>query len=102
MNNQVAMPKIEVAETKEMNDKDYITCLLNIEKNMSTNLNISLNEASNEVLYNKLKLIYDDVRLMQRKIYELAFNLGWYPLEKAESTKISEKLNQLTNEFNQL
>ena len=39
---------------------------------------------------------------MQRKVYELMFRKGWYSLEKADITKISEKYQNLLNEYQTL
>lgn len=100
--NMVENPKVEVPTTKEMNDKDYITSILTIEKNMSNDYSIALNEASNECLYQEYLDMFLKVQNKQREIYELMFQKGWYPIEKAESTKVMEKYNQLTNELQQL
>lgn len=103
MNNQMVQnPKAEVLETPAMNDENYLNCILEVEKNMVQNLSIALNEASNETLYQELKVMFDETSAMQRKIYELAFCLGWYPLEKAETQKLTQKQNQLQQKLNQL
>lgn len=101
-NNMVQNPKTEVPETMEMNDENYLNCLLETEKNESNNLSIALNEASNETLYAELKQMFDETKQMQRNLFELAFSLGWYPLEKAETQKITQKYNQLSQKCNQL
>lgn len=101
-NNIVQAPKTEVPETQEMNDQNYLNSLLETEKNMSNNLSIALNEASNEILYQQLKTIFDETQNMQRRLFEEAFSLGWYPLEKAETTKITQKYNQLSEKLKQL
>ena len=48
---KIQNPKMEVPSGIEINDKDMLTALLEIEKNMSVNLTIAMNEASNENLY---------------------------------------------------
>lgn len=101
-NNMVQNPKTQVLETTEMNDENYLNCFLETEKNMSDNLSIALNEASNETLYQILKKMFDETKQLQRELYELAFSLGWYPLEKAETLKITQKYNQLSQKLNQL
>ena len=88
MDNKVSTPKTEVEKSINLNDENYINCLLEAEKNMSNNLSIALNEASNETLYQELKNMFDEVQSMQRKLYELSFSLGWYTLEKSETNKI--------------
>ena len=102
MNNKVSNAKTEVPLNSNLNDMDYMNILLEDEKNLTNNLNTSLNEASNEILYTKLKEIYDKVRLFQRKIFETSFSLGWYELEKAEQTKIDEKSSTNKTKLNEL
>jgi len=101
-NNEISNPKVEVPSTMNMNDCDYLNALLECEKNMSTNLNIALNEASNEFLYNELYDMFDMVREAQRNLYETSFCYGWYKLEKAEDTKITKKLNELSSKLGEL
>ena len=57
-NNKVSNPKTEVPQTNKMNDKDYITAMLSIEKSMLKNYAVSLTEASNDDLYNDYIKIY--------------------------------------------
>lgn len=102
MNNKISNTKTEVPEQREMNDKDYITAMLEIEKAIVKNLSVSLTEASNSDLYNDFYDMFDAVSNMQRQIYELMFKKGWYCLEIAEQNKISEKLNKLTKEIKQI
>ena len=101
-NNIVSNPKTEVESTTNMNDENYLNCLLESEKNISNNLSIALNEASNETLYNELKTMFDEVQSIQRKLYELSFSLGWYTLEKSEPNKITQKYNELSGKLNEL
>lgn len=101
-NNKIQNPKIEVSKTIEMNDENYLNDMLETEKNMSVNMTIALNEASNETLYNELYEMFLQIKNSQRDLYELAFRKGWYSLEKAEQTKISEEYNTLTQSLNEL
>lgn len=102
MNNQISNPKTPVSTGKELNDKDYINCLLSKLKEMTKNYSLALTEASNEVLYQKYKNIFDEVSQLQREVFELAFRNGWYTLEKAESQKVSNKFNTLNQEYQDL
>lgn len=102
MNNKVSNPKTEVPQTNKMNDKDYITAMLSIEKSMLKNYAVSLTEASNDDLYNDYYDMFDDVANMQREIYNLMFKKGWYELETADENKINQKINMLTGELAQL
>lgn len=96
-NNKVSNPKTEVDENLTMNEKDFLTDMLETEKNMRVNISVALNEASNEELYNEIYTTYEDVGDMQRKLYELMFRKGWYCLEKADTNKITTAYNKCLN-----
>lgn len=102
MNNKIENPKVEVPATQQMNDRDYINQVLEIEKNMSVNLAIALNEASNEKLYDKLFKIFNEVKTAQRNLYNMMFKKGWYCLEKAEANKINEKYTEMNTKLQEL
>lgn len=102
MNNQISNPKTPVSTGKKLNDKDYLNCLLSTLKEMTKNYALAMTEASNEVLYQKYKNIFDEVSQLQREVFETAFRNGWYILEKAESQKISNKFNMLNQEYQDL
>jgi len=101
-NNKISNMKTEVPETTQMNDKDYITDMLATEKDMLKNYCIAMTEASNEELHNQFKNFFNDIDNLEREIYELMFQKGWYSLEKAESQKIQEKYNMLSQQTSQL
>ena len=101
-NNKITNPKTNVPTGIEMNDKDYITCLLTILKEMSKNYSQSMTEASNEHLYKSYLSIFNEISSLQREVYELMFQKGWYSLEKAEVNKINEKYNMLSKEYQDL
>lgn len=102
MNNKVENPKTEVPETTQLNDCDYLNEVLACEKNMSVNMTIALNEASNDTLYNEIYPIFKEIKDCQRDIFNLAFKKGWYSLEKAEALKVSNKIGELNQKINQL
>ena len=102
MNNAIGNPKTEVPTTPEMNDKDYLNGVLEHTKNLVNNYSYALNESSNDFLYEKIKTMFDEISQMQRGLYNLAFQHGWYQLEKAETTKITQKLEEYEQEFPQL
>lgn len=99
MNNKIENPKLEVPTGINLNDKDYITCLLSKLKELVKNYAVALTEASNENLYNEYKTIFDEYSNMQRDVFELMFQKGFYSLEKAEENKISEKYNTLNQDL---
>lgn len=94
--------KMEVPNGININDEDMLNTLLEIEKNMSVNLTIALNEASNENLYERLFDSFETIKDLQRDLYEIAFRYGWYSLEKAEATKISDEFNKLSDKYQNL
>lgn len=91
----IGNPKTEVPATIEMNDRDYINMMLETEKNMSNNLSVALNEASNNDLYNAYFEMFEDVKEAARTCYDLMFEKGWYQLEAAEEQKVGMKFNEL-------
>lgn len=101
-NNKISNPKKETPTGINMNEKDYITCLLTILKDIEKNYCIAMTEASNETLYNSYKNTFDTIASLQRKTYELMFQNGWYSLEQAENTKIQEKYQMLSQEYQDL
>ncbi len=99
---KICNPKVEVPTGITLNDKDYVTCLLTTLKEMSKNYCIAMSEASNEELYKNYERAFLEISNLQRTVYEVMFKNGWYSLEKASSTKINEKLNTLTKEYDNL
>lgn len=102
MEEKVQNTQMEVPNTTNMNDRDYLNVALELEKNMSNNLSIALNEMSNEELCEKMLNIFLDVKKSARDTFELMFCKGWYTLEKAEENKKEEKITELTNKLEQL
>ena len=102
MNNKITNPKTNVPTGINMNDKDYLTCLLTILKEMSKNYSVAMTEASNEHLYQSHKSIFNELSILQRDVYELMFQNGWYVLEPLPSSKINEKYNTLLTEYQDL
>lgn len=101
-NNKITNPKTEVPAGINMNEKDYLTCLLGILKDMTKNYSVALTEASNEHLYQSYFSTFKEISLLQRKVYELMFKNGWYALEKEDNNKISEKIKILSQEYQDL
>lgn len=101
-NNKISNTKVEVSKGVEMNDKDYINSVLSTLKEMSKNYVQAMTEASNEVLYEEYFNMFNNISKLQRNVYEIMFQKGWYTLEEAEENKINQKLNMLTQEYNDL
>lgn len=102
MNQKIENPKVEVPEGIEMNDRDYLNVLLELEKDISNNISIALNEASNDSLYEHFFNILESSKNMGRELYNLMFKMGWYSLEASEQQKIQTKYSELKNKNNQL
>ncbi len=100
--NQIKNPKVEVPTGTNLNDKDYMNCLLSSLKEMVKNYAISLTEASNEALYEEYLRMFNEYSSLQREVFELMFRKGWYVLEKAENNKIDSKYQCLNQEFTDL
>lgn len=101
-NNKICNPKTEVPSGIKENDKDYLNSSLSLLKDMEKNYVVALIEASDENLFSKYENMFNNIKNLQREVYELAFKKGWYTLEKAEDNKIKEKYNTLNKEFNDL
>lgn len=102
MNNKISNTKTEVPNTTKMNDKDYITTILSMEKQIVKDYAVAMTEASNDDLYNDYHDMFDDASELQREFYNLMFKKGWYCLEMAEDNKIMQKINTLQQEISQL
>ena len=98
-NNKICNTKTEVPTGIKENDKDYLNLLLTLLKDMEKNYAIVLTEASNESLFGKYENIFNNIKNLQREVYELSFRKGWYTIEKAEDTKVNEKYNTLNQEY---
>ncbi|MDO4394668.1 MAG: spore coat protein [Mycoplasmatota bacterium] len=102
MNNKITNPEVEVPKSSNLNDKDYLNILLTSLKELSKNYTISMTEASNEYLFAKYNKTFEKIINLQRETFELMFKKGWYPLEKAENNKITEKHTTLNKEYQDL
>lgn len=86
----------------ELNEKDYCTCLLSTLKDMEKNYVIAMTEASNEWLYNIYKENFLELATLQRDLYTLMFQHGWYQLECVESKKLKDKYTMLEGDYRTL
>ncbi len=101
-NNMVKNPQTEVPQTSAMNDRDCINDVLQSIKNLSNNLSIAINEASNRQLFDEFMQMFNDTKQAQRDLYNLMFKNGWYSLEKAEQQKIQQKIQEFQPKMNEL
>ena len=96
---KISNPKTEVPSSCDLNDKDYMTRCLTYLKDIEKNYAVALTEASNETLYSKYLDQFKVISQMQRDIYEVMFNNGWYELQTASFSDITTKYNTLSKEF---
>ena len=94
-NKEIKNSQKEVPSGIKMNDRDYLNSILELEKNMSNNYSIALNEASNDYLYEDYFSMLEDSKDMSRELYNLMFKNGWYSLEEIDNTKLDNKINTL-------
>ena len=99
---KICNPKVEMPQTTAMNDLDYLTDILETTKNMVSNYSLALNEVSNNTLYGAYKQIFDETSMLQRDMFDLMFQKGWYCLEQAEATKIKEAQTKAQQKSSQL
>ena len=77
----------------DLNEKDYSICLLTTLKELEKNYTIAMTEASNDWLYEIYKNSFLEIAALQRKLYTVMFQKGWYQLEGVEASKINDKYN---------
>lgn len=99
---KIANEKVEVSNGIQLNEKDYCICLLTTLKEMEKNYCIVMTEASNEWLYQIYRDVFLNISDLQRKVYNLMFQNGWYELENVTKNKLSEKDNMLNREYKNL
>lgn len=101
-NNELKNDKVEVPMGISMNDCDYLNSVLTIEKNMSNNYSVALNEASNDYIYEDYFTMFEDTKDAARDLYNLMFKYGWYILEEADDTKVKQSIKKLETQIKEL
>ncbi len=94
--------KTEVEETKELNDRDYLADVLESTKNMVKNYSCVLTEASNKTLYKIFTKIFNETSLIQRQLFNLMFEKGWYTLETAPKQATTKSYDKFSKQMEQL
>lgn len=101
-NNELKNEKVEVPMGISMNDCDYLNSVLTIEKNMSNNYSVALNEASNDYIYEDYFAMFEDTKDAARDLYNLMFKYGWYILEEADDSKVKQSIKKLETQIKEL
>ncbi len=102
MANKVCCKEQKVECTCHQNDRDYLNDILASEKCLLQNTATALMEASNKTLHSEIDEIFNTIKDLQQEAYELAWNMGWYTLEEAGETKISQKQKDLQKKLDEI
>lgn len=78
-------------------DKTIATNLLINLKHMKSLFNTFSQETSNESLYSEIDSLYEEVSSMQRCLFDLMSEQGWYKMQAEEKTKVSKAYTKLSN-----
>ena len=96
---KIGNPVVEVPTGIELNEKDYCACLLTTLKDLVKNYVVAMTEASNPWLYDHYKDSFLELSQLQRDLFDLMFQNGWYQLESVDSKKITDKYNTLNKDY---
>lgn len=91
---KIKNPSTQVPKTPQMNDRDYLNDMLATEKYMTDSYTTALHEASHRHLYEDLVSIFNETQQMQRGLFELMFQKGWYAFEAQDPQKIQQSYKQ--------
>lgn len=86
----------------KMGVKEYLTCMLEFEKNMSNNYSYAMNEASDDDLYEDFFDMFTSVKDMARDIYAFLSEKGWYETEYVEENKVNQEVQKLCDKLQKL
>lgn len=99
---KIQNPETQVPKTPEMNDRDFLNDMVTTEKYMTDAYSTAMNEASHEDLYNEVSMVFNETQNMQRHLFNLMFEKGWYSFEGAATSTLNQTYQQFTGYSNQL
>lgn len=102
MENKLENPKTPVEEGMDYNYCDFVSIAMTIEKNMSNNYSIAIDEASNMDLYDDYFEMFNEIKDNARRLYEYSFDNGWYSLTVEDSNEINTKLQEMESKMKAL
>lgn len=85
-----------------MSDKEYMMDTLDTLKSLSVNMTYALNEASCDKLYKEYLKMFENINKETKEVFDLAYKLGYYTLEKEANTKIKASIKTLNQELESL
>lgn len=91
---KIQNPAMQVPATPQMNERDFVNDILSMEKYMTSSYTTALHEASHDGLYDDLLSIFTETQNMQRSLYNLMFQKGWYKLEAEQLQKLQQSYEQ--------
>lgn len=93
------LPKVKDGN---VNDRDRTQDLLAQEKYLTASYNTALHEMGHDELAQVVKQNFDDCHKMQRKLFNLMFQKGWYKLPVAAEESVTHTLSQFRQYQSQL
>ena len=81
-----------------MNDQERITDMILTEKKMSTNYNTFASECVDDQLRDEYLKILNQSHMTQTALFKQAQSKGWYQVEQAPSSKISQAYTKFSNQ----
>ena len=85
-----------------MTDKEYMMDTLDTLKSLSVNMTYALNEASCDKLYKEYLKMFENINKETKEVFDLAYKLGYYTLEKEANTKIKASIKTSNQELESL
>ncbi|MEF9962553.1 MAG: spore coat protein [Erysipelotrichaceae bacterium] len=77
-------------------DQDIMSELLISLKHLKSEYNLLTQEASNDALYAEATKLYNEISCMQRNVFHLMSEKGWYKMKSETATKISQAYTKLS------
>ncbi len=85
-----------------MNNKDALTLLLTLEKDIIKNYAVAITEASYESLDKNIALLLQKSVKLQRELFNYMKENNYYTIEQVQKDKINKALSKLQNEMDNI
>lgn len=95
-NQKIQNQSISIPQTPQMNERDFLNDILTTEKYFGNSYSIAITELSHQVLYQDILNLANESRNMQRELYNLMFQKGWYGLEVAPQETLTQSYQQFS------
>jgi len=82
-----------------MNDQEKLTDFLCSEKKMSANYDSFASECVNVALRDEFLNLFNQSHQTQTELFKLAQNKGWYQVEQAQSSNVSQAYTKYSNQM---